>query len=144
MTIKLVRNEEEASEVIVELQNQGYLAENIYALAHDKERTAAIVEGSDANHVGVAEQGIIRTVANLFRSRGEELIAKMESLGISRPEAEHYEQLLDNGDILIVTWPGAIEQEDYNPELERDRDRAPLEPVVNPLLFAGTDPNRFQ
>lgn len=139
MTIKLVRNEEEANEVIRELLQRGCLAENIYALAHDKKRTAAIAEDTEANQIGVSEQGVIRSIANLFRSRGEELIVKMESLGLSREDAVYYEQKLDEGDILIVTWPSEID--DYNPELERERG-SNTEYEISPLILAaGVDPS---
>jgi hypothetical protein len=141
MTIKLVRNEEEANLAIRELMNKGCLADNIYALAYSKERTDTIADAADINRVGMTEQGVVTTVANLFRSRGDELIAKMKSLGLSDPEAEHYEKMLAEGDILVITWPSEIERDELEPE---GRDVLDDRPVVNPLLFADSTMDRLR
>jgi hypothetical protein len=105
MTIKLVRNEEEANDFIRQLTQEGYHTDSIYALAYNSDRTDAIAENTEINKVGMTEQGIIQTVANIFRSRGDELIAKMRSLGVSETDAAHYERMLASGDILVLTWP---------------------------------------
>ena len=38
----------------------------------------------------------------MFRSRGDELRAKMESLGLTENEANKYEQELDFGKVVVI------------------------------------------
>ncbi|MFM9326855.1 general stress protein [Paenibacillus mesotrionivorans] len=148
MTIKLVRNEEEANDFIRQLTQEGYHTDSIYALAYNTDRTDAIAENTEINKVGMTEQGIIQTVANIFRSRGDELIAKMKSLGVSETDAAHYERMLAAGDILVLTWPAEIEAgpQDSGIESERppEKDNVLTPPVVNPLLFAGSPEDRLR
>ncbi|MGW9019171.1 general stress protein, partial [Priestia megaterium] len=56
----------------------------------------------ETNNVGVSEQGAFDLVANVFRSRGDELRSKIESLGLSDAEAQQYERELDQGRVIVV------------------------------------------
>lgn len=56
----------------------------------------------NTNDIGVAEQGIVNSIANVFRSRGDELRSKMESLGLSNLEAQRFEEELDRGRIVVI------------------------------------------
>jgi len=56
----------------------------------------------DTNEIGVTEQGIFDSIANVFRSRGDELRSKMESLGLTDTEAQQFEKELDRGRVLVV------------------------------------------
>ena len=71
-------------------------------MAHDKHRSKDLTEALETNDVGVSEQGTINLVANVFRSRGDELRSKIESLGLSRAEAQQYERELDQGRVIVV------------------------------------------
>ncbi|USB32624.1 general stress protein [Paenibacillus sp. YPG26] len=99
---KIVQNGVQAVETVKELGSAGYLAENIYVLAHDQERTDRIVDATEAHEVGLKEEGVFQSLANLFRSRGDELRSKIESLGFTETEAEFYEKELDQGKVLVV------------------------------------------
>jgi hypothetical protein len=101
-----VDNIGEARNKIEELERQGHLAEKIYVLTHEKARTAQVIEQTDGHKIGVAEEGILTVTANLFRSTGDELRAKLRAMGVSKEHAEELESLMDKGKIVILAWSG--------------------------------------
>lgn len=105
--VKIVENGVQAKEGIELFMNQGYTTEEIYLLAHDENRTEDLTEALGTSEVGLEEQGVFGAIANVFRSRGNELRAKMESLGLTDAEAEHYEKELDHGKVIIVASKSA-------------------------------------
>jgi hypothetical protein len=107
-----VHNIEEARNKIEELKRQGYLEDNLYVLSHDKETTTQVTEQADGHKIGVAEEGILSATANLFRSNGDELRAKLRAMGISKEHAEELEVLMDNGKIIILNWSGTTYDKD--------------------------------
>ncbi|MFC4304266.1 general stress protein [Cohnella boryungensis] len=99
---KLVNNGLEAFDVVNDLHRQGYTEKEIYVLAHERDRTDRLADAAAANTVGVAEEGMFDTVANLFRKRGDALRSKIESMGFDAYEASMYEAELDNGKVLVM------------------------------------------
>lgn len=99
---RVVENGIQAVEAVQELRNAGYLSENIYVIDHDEARTEKIAEVARANEVGIEEEGALSAIANIFRSRGDELRAKIVSLGFTQSEAEFYERELDLGKVLVI------------------------------------------
>jgi hypothetical protein len=71
-------------------------------LAHGKDRSEDLSDALDTNEIGVNEQGVFDSIANVFRSRGDELRSKMESLGLTDTEAQQFEKELDRGRVLVV------------------------------------------
>ncbi|OXM87597.1 general stress protein [Paenibacillus rigui] len=102
--VKLVTREEQAIEEIRAFRREGYALEEIYVLAHDDKTVDGLASLTDTNKIGLYEEGIANTFANLFRSRGDQLRSKMTSLGLSETEAEHYEKELDQGKIMVMVW----------------------------------------
>lgn len=100
--VKVVENGVEAKQAIDQFLTQGYSSDNVYVLAHDKERSENLGEALDANKIGVEEQGVFGSIANVFRTRGDELRSKMESLGLTPFEAEQFEKRLDEGRVVVV------------------------------------------
>jgi hypothetical protein len=100
--VKVVENGVEARKEIEQLLSQGFTNDEIYLLAHDKRRSEDLTDALNIDDVGVAEQGIFDSIGNIFRSRGDELRAKMESLGLSDAEAERYEEEMDRGRVVVV------------------------------------------
>jgi hypothetical protein len=100
--VRVVENGVEARAEIDKFITTGFLKEEIYVLAHDRDRSENLTDAFDINQIGVAEQGLFDTFANVFRSRGDELRAKLESLGLTSAEAEEYEEELDQGKVLVV------------------------------------------
>lgn len=99
---KVVQNGVQAVETVQELHAAGYNKEDIYVLAHNEDRTERIAEAADAGDIGIKEEGVFTTIANLFRSRGDELRATIESLGFTEAEAAFYEKELDMGKVVVI------------------------------------------
>jgi len=102
MQVRVVENGVQLKQELQNLQELGFAPDNIYVLTHDDQRTHHLAEKTDANEIGFSEAGMLNSIANLFRSKGEELRSKMESMGLSEREAELYEQQLDRGRVLII------------------------------------------
>jgi len=108
----------EVQEQIYRFQREGYLQSQIYVLTHDKDRTDRIAQNTDASKIGMAEEGIGTAIANVFRSTGDELRAKMRSLGISPYDAERLEMEMDKDKILVIARGGKeYADEDYDPAI---------------------------
>ena len=99
---KIVENGTQAVEVVHELQSTGYGFDDIFVLAHQKERTDQIAHTAGTGEIGIKEEGVFDSLANLFRSRGDELRSKMTSLGFTQEEADFYEEELDKGKVLVI------------------------------------------
>ncbi|MCC3375778.1 general stress protein [Cohnella sp. REN36] len=99
---KLVNNGLEAFDAVKDLHRQGYREEEIYVLAHGEGRTDRIADVSHANTIGASEEGVLQSVANLFRDRGDELRSKIRAMGFEDGEAEMYESELDRGKVLVL------------------------------------------
>jgi hypothetical protein len=102
----------EARHRIEVLENEGYRKENIFVLTHNKKRTEYISNQTDGNEIGIAEEGIITAIANLFRSESGELRAKLRAMGVSADHAEVLESEMDNGKIVILAWGGTTFHDD--------------------------------
>lgn len=100
--VRVVDNGARAMEEIHALHRQGYVREDIFVLAHDRAHTAYLAGAADVNTVTVEEVGLIQSIANWFRSRGDELRAKLESMGCTPREAEVYEAELDRGKVIVM------------------------------------------
>lgn len=101
-TVKICENGVQATKIIEELTAEGYDPNNIFIFAHGEERSKDLTDATDTGSVGVGEQGIVNTVSNVFRKRGDELRAKFESVGLTESEAEKYEKVLDGGQLVLV------------------------------------------
>lgn len=113
-----VNTAREAEAKIQDLANLGYNRDHLYVLAHDKKRTEHIAEQAAASEIGVSEEGVFTAIANLFRSHGDELRAKMTSMGVSMQHAEMLERELDKGKIVIFAWSGTPYDGDrYDPDI---------------------------
>jgi len=100
--VRVVENGIQAKEVIEQFLNRGYTKDEVYLLTHDKNRSKDLTEALETNDVGVSEQGAFDLMANVFRSRGDELRSKIHSLGLSDVEAQQYERELDQGRVLVI------------------------------------------
>jgi hypothetical protein len=99
---KVLENGVQAIEEVNRLRSSGYSKEDIYVVSHDQDREGRIADASDSNEVGLSEEGLFGSIANLFRSRGDELRSKITSLGFSEAEADFYEKELDRGKVLVI------------------------------------------
>ncbi|HLU21805.1 general stress protein [Lederbergia graminis] len=101
-TVQICENGLEATRVIDELLSQGYIHDNIYIFAHGERRSNDLTDATNTASVGLEEQGFFDAVQNVFRTRGDELRAKFEAVGLTAEEAERYESVLDTGKLVVV------------------------------------------
>ncbi|TJY42142.1 general stress protein [Cohnella pontilimi] len=99
---KLVNNGLEAVDIVKDLHRQGYTDKEIYVLAHGKDRTDRLADATDASKIGISEEGMFDSIANLFRDRGDQLRHKIESMGFDTHEASMFEAELDRGKVLVM------------------------------------------
>ncbi|MEH7334254.1 general stress protein [Neobacillus drentensis] len=100
--VKVVENGVQARKEIEQFIMDGYTKDEIYLLAHDQHRSEDLTDQLDISSIGVAEEGVLDSLANVFRTRGDELRSKLESLGLSTNEAERFEEELDHGKVVVV------------------------------------------
>lgn len=99
---KEYQNDEEVVQAVNTLKADGVSEADIYVITHDDDRTNRIANNADANTVGTSEIGLGTSIKNVFRKQGDELRAQFEELGFSAGEADHLEEKLDNGKIILV------------------------------------------
>ncbi|WP_174734731.1 general stress protein [Mesobacillus harenae] len=100
--VHVVENGVQATDTVNMLQTEGFEKDSIYLFAHDKDRTEDLTEATGLGEMGIKEQGLVDSVGNMFKSRGDELRNKFEALGLSSNEASQYEVELDKGRLVLV------------------------------------------
>jgi hypothetical protein len=106
-TLKIVENGVEARKEIAQFQMQGFTKDEIYLFAHDHNRAEHLTEALNISAIGVGEQGVFESIANVFRSRGDELRSKLESLGLSAHASELCEEQMDHGRVIVIASKSA-------------------------------------
>ncbi|WP_088006817.1 general stress protein [Indiicoccus explosivorum] len=101
-TVLTVENAVHAKREIEGLEAQGFSRDNIYVFAHGKEREKDIADALDAEVVGAGEKGLFKSMKHVASKRGDELRDEMQSIGLSKTEADEYEEVLDTGKLVIV------------------------------------------
>jgi DNA-binding transcriptional MerR regulator len=140
--LKLVTQEEQAIDEIRSFQSEGYSLEEIYVIAHDTDKTDGLAKLMSTNKVGLYEEGIANAFTNLFRSRGDQLRVKMQSLGLTKDAADYYEKELDKGKILIMVWTDDIDFDDMDEQkkdLRKDDLRKDKETIMPPTGVYTTE-----
>jgi putative AlgH/UPF0301 family transcriptional regulator len=113
--VSVTSNLQEAQHKVQQLYREGFEREHIYVLTHSAEGTDFVANYTGAEQITIAEEGVLTSIANLFRSRGDELRAKMRALGVPEMEAGRLEGELDKGKILVLATP-STEVRAYNGE----------------------------
>ncbi len=111
--VSVTSNLQEAQNKVQQLYREGFEREHIYVLTHSAEGTDYVANYTGAEQITMAEEGVLTSIANLFRSRGDELRAKMRALGVPDVEAGRLEGELDKGKILVLATP-STEVRDYD------------------------------
>ncbi|KRF01737.1 hypothetical protein ASG89_25595 [Paenibacillus sp. Soil766] len=102
---------EDTQNKVHQLHNEGFKKDHIYVLTHSAEGTDYVAEFTGAEQISMAEEGLFTAIANLFRSRGEELKAKIMALGVPEAEADRLITELEWGKILVLATPALEEDE---------------------------------
>lgn len=100
--VYVVENGVQAQERINQLVTTGFSKENIYLFAHNIDRSEHLTEATNTEEVGMKEQGLLDTIGNLFKSRGDELRNRFENLGLTESAASRYEEELDKGKVVVI------------------------------------------
>lgn len=111
--VSVTSNLQEAQNKVQQLYREGFEREHIYVLTHSAEGTDYVANYTGAEQITMAEEGVLTSIANLFRSRGDELRAKMRALGVPDVEVGRLEGELDKGKILVLATP-STEVRDYD------------------------------
>ncbi|MEH7180641.1 general stress protein [Neobacillus vireti] len=105
--VKIVENGVQAKQEIAQFMMEGFTKDEIYLFAHDSNRSEHLTDALEISEIGVGEQGVFESIANVFRSRGDELRSKLESLGLSEAAAERCEEKMDQGKVIVVASQSA-------------------------------------
>ncbi|AOY16521.1 general stress protein [Bacillus sp. ABP14] len=109
-------NEQEVVMKVKELELQGIHQDDIYVLTHEKHLTKKIADDTNTNTIGVKEQGLGTSIINFFSKKGDELRNQMEEMGVSKEEANLYEEKLDQGRILLLVTDETLTASDRQPQ----------------------------
>ncbi|PHF61885.1 general stress protein [Bacillus wiedmannii] len=101
---------------VKELELQGIQQDDIYVLTHEKHLTKKIADDTNTNTIGVKEQGLGTSIINFFSKKGDELRNQMEEMGLSKDEANLYEEKLDQGKILLLVTAEVPMANDRQPQ----------------------------
>lgn len=115
----VVHEYEKEQEVVMkvkELELQGIHQDDIYVLTHEKHLTKKIADDTNTNTIGVKEQGLGTSIINFFSKKGDELRNQMEEMGLSKEEANLYEEKLDQGRILLLVTAEIPKASDRQPQ----------------------------
>ncbi|AVR32915.1 MULTISPECIES: general stress protein [Bacillus cereus group] len=110
------QNEQEVVMKVKELELKGIHQDDIYVLTHEKHITKKIADDTNTNTIGVKEQGLGTSIINFFSKKGDELRNQMEEMGLSKEEANLYEEKLDQGRILLLVTDETLTASDRQPQ----------------------------
>jgi hypothetical protein len=109
-TVKVVDNHTKAASAVTQFMQDGFIKEDIYVFAHDKDESQQVTDATNTSNIGFKEQGLYESIGNIFKSRGDELRSKLRGLGMDEPEAAEYEEQLDRGLLLVVATSEAADK----------------------------------
>lgn len=110
------QNEQEVVMKVKELELKGIHQDDIYVLTHEKHITKKIADDTNTNTIGVKEQGLGTSIINFFSKKEDELRNQMEEMGLSKEEANLYEEKLDQGRILLLVTDETLTASDRQPQ----------------------------
>ncbi|MCU5035139.1 general stress protein [Bacillus cereus] len=110
------QNEQEVVMKVKELELKGIHQDDIYVLTHEKHITKKIADDTNPNTIRVKEQGLGTSIINFFSKKGDELRNQMEEMGLSKEEANLYEEKLDQGRILLLVTDETLTASDRQPQ----------------------------
>lgn len=84
------------------LLKDGFERDQIYVFSRYADRAEDIAKALHISQVGIAEQGVMNSVKNLFTSRESELRTQLMSLGITDEQANSLDVHLDAGKLVVV------------------------------------------
>ncbi|TYS32989.1 general stress protein [Bacillus pumilus] len=93
-----VENSKEAKQAIEQIHST---KDDVFVFAYDPERSDTITEHTDAKSMTAVYQGILDQLANVIRTRDDELMAKIMSIGADQALALTLLDELKKGKLVI-------------------------------------------
>ncbi|MGM0963635.1 general stress protein [Bacillus pumilus] len=93
-----VENSKEAKQTIEQIRSG---KDDIFVFAYDPERSDTVTEHTNAKSMTAVDQGILDQIANVIRTRDDELMAKMMSVGADQELALTLLDELKKGKLVI-------------------------------------------
>ncbi|MEH7652864.1 general stress protein [Bacillus safensis] len=93
-----VENSKEAKQTIEQIRSA---KDDIFVFAYDPERSDTVTEHTNAKSMTAVDQGILDQIANVIRTRDDELMAKMMSAGADQELALTLLDELKKGKLVI-------------------------------------------
>ncbi|WP_342496635.1 general stress protein [Bacillus sp. FSL K6-3149] len=94
----IVENSKEAKQTIEQIRSA---KDDIFVFAYDPERSDTVTEHTNAKSMTAVDQGILDQIANVIRTRDDELMAKMMSVGADQELALTLLDELKKGKLVI-------------------------------------------
>ncbi len=95
-------NEEHLIKDVIRLIAKGIKKERIYVISNIQSRKKRFSNGAVTYTKGLKEKGISQFVGTLLEGKVEELKSNIKKIGLTEREFEHYEDRLDQGNILML------------------------------------------
>ncbi|MED4560915.1 general stress protein [Bacillus altitudinis] len=93
-----VENSKEAKQRIEQIQSA---KDDVFVFAYDPKRSDTVTEYTEAKSMTAVDQGILDQIANVIRTRDDELMAKMMSTGADQELALTLLEELKKGKLVI-------------------------------------------
>ncbi|MGG5179976.1 general stress protein [Bacillus sp. MM09(2025)] len=93
-----VENSKEANQTIEQIRSE---KDDIFVFAYDPERSDTVTEHTNAKSMTAVDQGILDQMANVIRTRDDELMAKLMSVGADQELALSLLDELKKGKLVI-------------------------------------------
>ncbi|MEH7726450.1 general stress protein [Bacillus altitudinis] len=93
-----VENSKEAKQTIEQMLSA---KDDVFVFAYDPERSDTVTEYTEAKSMTAVDQGILDQIANVIRTRDDELMAKMMSTGADQELALTLLEELKKGKLVI-------------------------------------------
>ncbi|MEB2356727.1 MULTISPECIES: general stress protein [Bacillus] len=94
----IVENSKEANQTIEQIRSA---KDDIFVFAYDPERSDTVTEHTNAKSMTAVDQGILDQMANVIRTRDDELMAKLMSVGADQELALSLLDELKKGKLVI-------------------------------------------
>ncbi|MFP5163833.1 general stress protein [Rhodococcus hoagii] len=96
--VKAYSNDEDIEININTLKDQKINAKDIYVLSHDADHTERIVKNTEVSGIDYNRSDVGEDEQN----QGDQLRDKLQILGVSESDAQDYEELMDQGNVLLI------------------------------------------
>ncbi|HLR18905.1 MAG TPA: general stress protein [Staphylococcus sp.] len=96
--VKAYSNDEEIEININTLKDQKINAKDVFVLSHDSDRTERIVNSTEVSGINYNRSDVVEAEGN----QGDQLRSKLQILGVSESDAQDYEELMDQGNVLLI------------------------------------------